>query len=77
MPQKFETISHEIWILLSKRQIMWEIFSNFVAFLENLNFNPISTMGGRIMPTNWYWHPRIFRPSYGPALLFTYAIYMT
>ena len=24
--------------LLSKRQIMWEIVSNFVAFLENLNF---------------------------------------
>ena len=25
--------------LLSRRQIMWEIVSNFVAFLENLNFN--------------------------------------
>ena len=77
MPQKFETISHEIRILLSKPQIMCEIVSNFVAFLENLNFIPISTTGGRIMPTKWYWHPRIFRPSYGPALLYTYAIYMT
>ena len=38
-PQKFETISHLIWQLLNKRQIMWEIVSNFVAFLENLNFN--------------------------------------
>ena len=26
-------------INLSKRQIMWEIVSNFVAFLENLNFD--------------------------------------
>ena len=33
-PQK----SHLIWHLLSKRQIMWEIVSNFVAFLQNLNF---------------------------------------
>ena len=39
-PQKFETISHLIWYLLSKHQIMWEIVSNFVAFLENLNFKP-------------------------------------
>ena len=24
--------------------------------------------GGQIMPTKWYWHPRIFRPSYyGPV----------
>ena len=38
-PQKFETISHLIWHLLSKRQIKWEIASKFVAFLENLNFN--------------------------------------
>ena len=38
-PQKCETISHWIWHLLSKRHIMWEIVSNFVAFLENLNFN--------------------------------------
>ena len=42
-PQKFETISHLIWHLLSKRQIMWEIVSNFVAFLENLNFNMKNT----------------------------------
>ena len=27
--------------LLSKRHIMWEIVSNFVAFLENLNFNSL------------------------------------
>ena len=40
-PQKFETISHLIWHLLSKRQIKWEIVSKFVAFLENLNFNEI------------------------------------
>jgi hypothetical protein len=30
-----------IWHLLSKRQIMSEIVPNFVAFLENLNFNLI------------------------------------
>ena len=35
-PQKFETISHLIWRLPS------EIVSNFVAFLENLNFTPYS-----------------------------------
>ena len=33
---KFETISHMIWRLPS------EIVSNFVAFLENLNFTPYS-----------------------------------
>ena len=38
-PQKFGTISHLIWNSLGKRQIIWEIVSNFVAFLENLNFN--------------------------------------
>ena len=27
------------WRLLSKFQIKWKIISNFVAFLENLNFN--------------------------------------
>ena len=37
-PQKFETITHLIWHLLSKSQIKWEIVSKFVAFLENLNF---------------------------------------
>ena len=35
---KIETISNMIWLLLSKRQIMWEIVSNFVAFLKNLTF---------------------------------------
>ena len=33
-PKKFETITHFIWQLLSKRQIKWEMVSNFVAFLE-------------------------------------------
>ena len=36
--QKFETIFHLIWHLLIKHQIKWEIVSNFVVFLENLNF---------------------------------------
>ena len=27
-----------IWYLLSKRQIKWDIVSNFVSFLENLNY---------------------------------------
>ena len=34
--------------LLNKRQIMWEIVSNFVGFLKNLNFNilgPAQWMG--------------------------------
>ena len=35
MPQKFETISHSIC------QIMWEIVSNYAAFLENLKFNDL------------------------------------
>ena len=42
--QKFETISHLIWHLLSKRQIKWEIVSNFVAFLENLNFTILNRL---------------------------------
>ena len=29
--------------------------------------NPISTRGDRLCPPNYYWHPRIFRPSYGPV----------
>ena len=29
--------------------------------------NPILTRRGRLCPPNYYWHPRIFRPSYGPA----------
>ena len=29
--------------------------------------NPISTRRGRLCPTNYYWHPLIFRPSYGPG----------
>ena len=28
--------------------------------------NPISTRGDRLCPPNYYWHTRIFRPSYGP-----------
>ena len=38
-PQKCETIFHLIWQLLSKRQIMWDMGLNSVAFLENLNFS--------------------------------------
>ena len=29
--------------------------------------NPISTRRGRLCPPHYYWQPRIFRPSYGPA----------
>ena len=35
---KFETIFHLIGHLLSKYQINWKIVSNFMAFLEKLNF---------------------------------------
>ena len=28
--------------------------------------NPISTRGYRLCSPNYYWHPRIFRPSDGP-----------
>ena len=28
--------------------------------------NPISTREDRLCPPNYYWHPRIFRPSDGP-----------
>ena len=30
--------------------------------------NPISTRGNILCQPNYYWHPRIFRPSDGPAL---------
>ena len=30
--------------------------------------DPIPTGGGQIMPKHYYLTPRIFRPSYGPAL---------
>ena len=29
--------------------------------------NPISIRRGRLCPPHYYWHPRIFRPSYGPV----------
>ena len=29
--------------------------------------NPISTRGYKLCPPNYYWHPRIFRPSEGPV----------
>ena len=29
--------------------------------------NPISTRRGRLCPPHYYWHPRIFIPSYGPG----------
>ena len=38
-PQKFETSFHLICHLLNRCQIKWKIVSNFVAFLEKLNFN--------------------------------------
>ena len=28
---------------------------------------PSLNQGGQIMPPHYYWHPKIFRPSYGPA----------
>ena len=31
--------------------------------------NPISTRRGRLCPPHYYWHPRIFRPSYGPVYI--------
>ena len=37
--------------------------------------NPISTRGDRLCPPNYYWHPRIFRPSDGLSSdILTYAI---
>ena len=32
--------------------------------------NPISTEKSRLSPPHYYWHRRIFRPSYGPDLVF-------
>ena len=37
-PQTFDEISQLIWCLLSKFQIIWEILSIFVVFLEDLIF---------------------------------------
>ena len=52
-PQKFETISHLIWHLLSKCQIKREIVSKFVAFLENLNFNNLPIVYGSLRFEFW------------------------
>ena len=30
--------------------------------------NPIWTRRGRLCPPHYYWHPRIFRPSYSPGI---------
>ena len=30
--------------------------------------NPISTRRERLYPSYYYWHPQIFRPSYGPVI---------
>ena len=32
---------------------------------RHISVNPISTRGDRLCPPNYYWHPRIFRPSDG------------
>ena len=37
-PEKFETIFHLIWRMLSIVKSSGRLFSNFVAFLENLSF---------------------------------------
>ena len=29
--------------------------------------NPISIRGDRVCPSNYNWHPRVFKPSYSPA----------
>ena len=34
------------------------------------SLNPISTEKSRLCPPHYYWHRRIFRPSYGPDLVF-------
>ena len=36
--------------------------------------NPISTGGDRLCPPNYYWHPRIFRPSDGPVMYILISI---
>ena len=35
--------------------------------------NPISTRGVKLCPPNYYWHPRIFRPSDGPGRWFRFG----
>ena len=50
-----EVTSYKIHTL-SKRQIIWEIVSNFVAFLENLNFNlhiRMSLKGSKSSKAKW------------------------
>ena len=37
--------------------------------------NPISTRGDRLCPPNYYWHPRIFRPSDGPVIRYLFYKY--
>ena len=32
--------------------------------------NLISTRRGRLCPIHHYWHPRIFRPAYGPVVVY-------
>jgi hypothetical protein len=36
---------------------------------------PISTRGDRLCPPNYYWHSRIFRPSFGPGPIASVAQY--
>ena len=65
-PQNFETISYLIWHSLSKRQIMWEIVSNLVSFLENLNFTEVNFAKRQldtvpetdIYNVNYFWRKR-------------------
>ena len=37
-PKQFDVISKLIWRLITRIKVNWEILSNFVAFLNNLNF---------------------------------------
>ena len=39
--------------------------------------NPISTREDRLCPPNYYWHPRIFRPSDGPVSIVFFRLELT
>ena len=44
---------------------------------SSLGVPPYLNQAGQIMPTKLYWHPRIFRPSYGPANMRTLGLIAT
>ena len=67
---------HSCEIIWGLKTIWWwyyifEMKSYYMTFIlaDQLTLSQPGARRGRLCPPQYYWHPRIFRPSYGPELL--------